>query len=59
MLQDFFAAASVVLADHYVVVFSVVTLVAALCLMSQRKHSMTAAPGLMTLNRCAPLAAAA
>lgn len=53
MLQNTFALASAVVADHYMLCFVGVVAVAALCMLTRSKHSMTDAPSLLVMNRCA------
>ena len=50
MLQDVFSTASMFVADHYVVCFAVLVAVAAVSMVSRRKHSMTDAPSLLAVN---------
>lgn len=50
VLQHTFALLSNVLADHYILCFVGVVTLAALCLVTRSKHSMTDAPGLLVMN---------
>ena len=57
MLQDTFAAASAVVADHYVLCFVGIVALAGLCsFFGRTSHSMTETPGLLVLNKCVPRA---